>query len=68
MPETVRQIAKFLGKTLAYEEIQKICQHCSLENMRNNDMLNMSYYRKFKRVFDEIGGFINKGTIYIFHI
>ena len=63
MAETIRKIANFLGKTVTTDEVEKIIDHCSLENMRANEKLNMSYYRDFKKVFDDIGGFINKGNV-----
>ena len=63
MAEAIKKIANFLGKTVTTDNIEKIIEHCSLENMRANDKLNMSYYRDFKKVFDDMGAFINKGNV-----
>ena len=62
MPCTAKKIANFLKKSLTDDEIAKICEHCSLENMRNNDMVNLSYYRTVRKVNDSgFGAFMNKG-------
>jgi hypothetical protein len=58
----VRTIAKFLGKEISDENVAKICDHCSVQNMKTNDKVNLSYWRDVKNVNDEAGGgFINKG-------
>ena len=62
MPGTAKIIADFLKKPLTDDEIVKICEHCSLENMRNNGMVNLSYYRTVRKVNDSgFGAFMNKG-------
>ncbi|KAL5022099.1 hypothetical protein ScPMuIL_001254 [Solemya velum] len=38
--EIVRTIASFLGKDLSDEEVLKIVEHCSFENMKNNSAVN----------------------------
>lgn len=61
-PKAVRKIASFLGRTLTDDDIAKICEHCSVDNMRNNDMVNMSYLRDVKHVNDDAPcRFINQG-------
>ncbi|XP_060595287.1 sulfotransferase 1C4-like [Ruditapes philippinarum] len=58
----VRTIAKFLGKEISDENVAKICDHCTVQNMKTNDKVNLSYWRDVKNVNDEAGGgFINKG-------
>ena len=65
LPNGVRTIAKFLGKDVTDEDVAKICEHCSLKNMKANDKVNMSYWRDYKKVNDNSGGgFINKGDVY----
>lgn len=59
----IRKIADFLGKKLTSNDVSKIATHCSLENMRNNDKLNMSYQRSLRAIDDSLGGFINKGMV-----
>lgn len=66
MPEGVRKIADFLGKSIWDNDVAKICEHCFVDNMRKNDKVNMSYWRDVKYVNDNApGGFINKGMGYI---
>ncbi|XP_060569479.1 sulfotransferase 1E1-like [Ruditapes philippinarum] len=61
-PKAVRQIADFLGRKLTDEDVANICDHCSVENMKNNPMCNLSYWRKYKKVYDNSdGSFINQG-------
>ena len=60
---TIRKIAKFLGKSLSEEVVSRIADHCSLENMRSNKMLNLDYQRDYAAIDDTLGGFINKGTV-----
>lgn len=58
----VRQIADFLGRTLTDDDVAKICEHCSVDNMRQNDKVNMSYWREIKHINDKAPGrFINQG-------
>lgn len=42
---TVRGIAKFLEKPLSESQLKQLEQHCSLDNMRNNDSVNYSWNR-----------------------
>ena len=43
MPRTVRKIAEYLNRKLSEEDIKKICDHCSIENMKKNQMTNGDY-------------------------
>ena len=42
---TVRGIAKFLEKPLSESQLRQLEQHCSFDNMRNNDSVNYSWNR-----------------------
>jgi len=42
---TVRAIAKFLEKPLSESQLRQLEQHCSFDNMRNNDSVNYSWNR-----------------------
>jgi hypothetical protein len=56
-------IANFLGRTLSEDDVTRIMEHCHVDQMRDNDKVNMSYWRDIKYVNDNSeGGFINKGT------
>ena len=67
LPGTCRTIARFLGRTLTDDQVARICDHCSVDNMRNNDMVNLSYWKTIKKT-NSVGGFINKGNITHFYI
>lgn len=40
MDQMVKETMKFLGKNFSQREIDKLCQHLSVESMRNNPMCN----------------------------
>ncbi|WAQ94068.1 ST1A1-like protein [Mya arenaria] len=57
-----RQIAEFLGRELSDDEVDRICNHCHVDSMRSNDMVNLSYWRNIIKPIDNAGGgFMNKG-------
>ena len=63
MAGTVRRIAEFLGRELSEENVKKICDHCSIENMKKNEMTNGDYFvdvADFEMAPDH-GGLINSG-------
>lgn len=41
LPEVVRKTAKFLNKSLSDEEIFKLCDHLSFQNMKTNRAVNL---------------------------
>jgi hypothetical protein len=48
---------------LTDKDVANICDYCSVENMKNNAMCNLSYWRDFRKVYDNPdGGFINQGN------
>ena len=61
MPGAVSKIAAFLNRNLTREDVKKICEHCSLVNMKENAMLNFQYYKDYKEVNESHGNFINTG-------
>ena len=54
------KIANFLGRSLTEDDIDKVMEHTSLENMKKNAAVNLSYNEKFHNTSD--GAFINQGT------
>lgn len=60
-PTVIRQIAKFLGRSLTDEDVARIAEHCHVDNMRDNPMVNGSYWNDFKQTNRDGGRFINKG-------
>lgn len=41
LPSVVRKTAKFLGKSLSDEQVFKLCDHLSFENMKSNRAVNL---------------------------
>lgn len=41
LPNVVRRTAKFLNKTLSDEEVYKLCDHLSFQNMKTNRAVNL---------------------------
>lgn len=63
-PTAIRRIAEFLGRDLCDKDVERISEHCSLENMKNNEMTNFSYIEQYKKtVKDSSARFINKGKL-----
>jgi hypothetical protein len=61
-PATIREIAEFLGRKLTDEDVERITEHCRVENMRDNPMVNLAYFRDIKTLNDDADGrFINAG-------
>ena len=60
---TIEKIAEFLGKSLTDEDVDRIIEHTSLQYMKNNDKVNMSYIEKYRETDKTEGAFINKGNI-----
>ena len=58
---TIKKIADFLGKLLTDDDIDNILEHTSLENMRKNEAVNMSYIEKHRETDNSEGVFISKG-------
>lgn len=62
MHATIRRIADFLGRDLTDEDVNKIGEHCKVDNMRNNPAVNGMYWTEIKQMnFESEGRFINKG-------
>jgi len=61
MPASIRQIATFLGKSITDAEVEKIREHCQVDTMRNNPMVNMKFLEEMVRIRTDVGNFINKG-------
>ncbi|KAL4719856.1 hypothetical protein ACJJTC_011244 [Scirpophaga incertulas] len=40
LPSAVKQVAKFLGKTMTEEQISRLCTHLSFDNFKNNKSVN----------------------------
>ncbi|KAL4224763.1 Sulfotransferase domain [Mactra antiquata] len=61
-PAAIRRIAEFLGRKLTDDDVERISEHCSIEQMKNNKMTNFSYITQYKETNEDAPErFINKG-------
>ena len=58
---TITKIADFLGRNLTDEEIDKVMEHTSIENMKKNNAVNLSTHEKIRKTDKSEGAFINTG-------
>lgn len=61
MHSAIRRIANFLDRNLSDEDVSKIADHCNVQNMRANDMVNETYWKEIGYVSSDDISFINKG-------
>ena len=47
MSGTVRKIAEFLSRELSEDDVKQICEHCSIENMKKNEMTNGDHHEEY---------------------
>lgn len=66
LPVVIRQVADFLGKPLTEDQIERLSNHLSFENMKNNPAVNfeliVSLNRKYKLI-DCDGEFMRSGKV-----
>ena len=58
---TIKRIADFLGKSLTEDDIDRVMEHTSLENMKKNEAVNFKYQEKLHGTDKTDGAFINTG-------
>lgn len=62
----INRISNFLSKPLKEDQIEKLLNHVSFENMKNNEAVNykhdIKYFERFNLV-DEKESFIRKGKV-----
>lgn len=58
-PEVTKKIAKFLGKKLTDEQVDKVAAYLTIKNFRDNPMVNMSELKACSII--QSGNFIRKG-------
>ena len=63
---TIKKIADFLGKDLSDDQLEKIVEYTSLENMKKNNSVNFLYFENLYPTDKSDGAFINKGKICLF--
>ncbi|KAL4225037.1 hypothetical protein ACF0H5_015732 [Mactra antiquata] len=63
-PTAIRKIAKFLGRDITDDDIMKISDHCSIENMKQYFTTNLSHLGESIPMNEESSGrFINSGKL-----
>ena len=66
MPGTIRKIAEFLDKELTEEDVRRICEHCSINNMKKREIEDRKNWDHVHgtsiKTNDRHGGLINSGT------
>lgn len=60
LPGSIRRVAKFLGKELTQQQMERLCDHLSFENFKNNKSVNFEELREVGWL-DEKETFIRKG-------
>ena len=63
---TIKTIAEFLGRSLTEYDVDRIVEHTSLQYMKTNDKVNLSYIEKYRETDKSEGAFINKGNGFLF--
>ncbi|KAF5271010.1 hypothetical protein FQR65_LT05360 [Abscondita terminalis] len=58
LPETVREVAGFLGKQLSDDQVNNLCKHLTFDNLKKNKGFNMEHIIK-----TGVNPFIRKGQI-----
>ncbi|KOB70912.1 Retinol dehydratase [Operophtera brumata] len=61
LPSSIRRVAEFLGKDLTHEQMERLCEHLSIDNFKNNPSVNFEDLREFG-MLDSREQFIRKGT------
>lgn len=57
----IEKVAKFLGKSLSEDQLEKLVQHLTFENLSKNSAVNKED-GKTSGSFHEDGNFMRKGT------
>ncbi|KAL4714551.1 hypothetical protein ACJJTC_006597 [Scirpophaga incertulas] len=62
LPAAVRRVAAFLGKDYNEEQVNKLCDHLSIENFKNNKSVNYDVMKELGISVRGEQSFIRKGT------
>ncbi|XP_075992915.1 sulfotransferase 1C4-like [Anticarsia gemmatalis] len=60
LPASIRKVADFLGKSLNQEQMDRLCDHLSIENFKKNKSINNEGLREYG-ILDSDETFIRKG-------
>ncbi|CAG4988484.1 unnamed protein product [Parnassius apollo] len=61
LPAAIRRVADFLGKTFTTEQLDKLCDHLSIDNFKNNKSVNYDVMRELGILIPNGQSFIRKG-------
>lgn len=61
LPTYVRRVAKFFGKEYSDEEIDRLCNHLSIESFKNNKSVNYDVMKILGIMIPSDQAFIRKG-------
>lgn len=57
----VREVARFLNRTVTEDQVDVLARHCSFDSMKNNDTVNYTWYKGFWQWKE--GDFFRRGII-----
>ncbi|CAB3255260.1 unnamed protein product, partial [Arctia plantaginis] len=60
LPGSIQRVATFLGKQLSQEESDRLCEHLSFENFKNNKSINYEELRELGLLAPD-QSFVRKG-------
>ncbi|KAM3963079.1 sulfotransferase 1C4-like [Aphomia sociella] len=61
LPKAVRRVAEFLEKSFTDEQINRLCEHLSIENFKNNTSVNYDVMKVLRILIPGEQAFIRKG-------
>ncbi|CAB3228639.1 unnamed protein product [Arctia plantaginis] len=61
LPATLRRVIKFFGKEFSDEQIERLCDHLSIDNFKNNKSLNYDVMKELGILITGEQSFIRKG-------
>lgn len=63
LPAAVQRVAKFYGKSYTDAEVERLCDHLSIDNFKNNKSVNYDVMRELGILIPGTQAFIRKGDI-----
>ncbi|XP_045445697.1 luciferin sulfotransferase-like [Melitaea cinxia] len=62
LPAVIRRVAKFLGKEVTEEQVQKLNEHLDFKNFKKNKTVNFEEFQE-SGVFTKGSGFVRRGKV-----
>jgi hypothetical protein len=60
-PDTIRKVAKFLGKAMSEDQIEKLADWLHIKNFKNNEMVNGKQLEEIRILNSNVQGFVRNG-------